>query len=253
MANSYLHAKSSVRKFGGQITDYLPLHSWFDQTKSAWADNRHRAILHNTFGIFLAEQVFGPAITNSDGRAVPTRAVAEQHVLEDCGMIPTIENWLDQLPTKRFMTLGAVRLSRLLQRLEAEEAAAAAAAVDTPAVDGAAEGIPVADAPDPRRYVTGTGEVLCNVHLETPDCHTFGCTVHHPTDPHADWPTHWRADRGFMERICPHGVGHPDRDHLNYLRRTGGARHAAAEAVHGCDGCCSLPPTRAPAPVSESR
>ena len=54
------------------------------------------------------------------------------------------------------------------------------------------------------------------------------CSIHSPSD-HSmkDWPQHWRFDRGIMERICSHGVGHPDPDELR------------GDSVHGCDGCCS--------------
>lgn len=44
----------------------------------------------------------------------------------------------------------------------------------------------------------------------------------------------WRSDRGIMERICRHGVGHPDPDDPALKGKDGWA-----EAVHGCDGCCS--------------
>ena len=30
MAHPYHHALSSVKKWGGEVSDYLPLHSWFD-------------------------------------------------------------------------------------------------------------------------------------------------------------------------------------------------------------------------------
>lgn len=50
--------------------------------------------------------------------------------------------------------------------------------------------------------------------------------------------THWRGDRGMMERICPHGVGHPDPDHLAHIARAYGKASARTESVHGCDGCC---------------
>jgi hypothetical protein len=32
MAHCYYHALSSVRKWGGVVEDYLPLHQWFDQS-----------------------------------------------------------------------------------------------------------------------------------------------------------------------------------------------------------------------------
>lgn len=99
----YIHARNSVRRYGGVETDYLHIHNWFDSTKAAWADVRHRALLHNTFGIFLAEQLFGVTLTNSDGKVVSVRDVAEDHVVEDCGFIPTIEKWLKNLPDEPWM------------------------------------------------------------------------------------------------------------------------------------------------------
>lgn len=58
------------------------------------------------------------------------------------------------------------------------------------------------------------------------------CTVHKRSD-HSmrAFPQHWRDDRGIMERICPHGVGHPDPD--SPWPKT------SAQWIHGCDGCCA--------------
>ena len=62
------------------------------------------------------------------------------------------------------------------------------------------------------------------------------CCVHNPSDHHMlDWPLHWRADTCVMERLCPHGVGHPDPDDVECHRRTGAVNYG----VHGCDGCCT--------------
>lgn len=92
--------------------------------------------------------------------------------------------------------------------------------------------------PTGEEYVTGVGEVLVNVHLPG-TCAGEHCVVHNPSD-HVmrDFPTHWRGDRQLMERICPHGVGHPDPDHITATRKLRGDRYADAEGVHGCDGCC---------------
>lgn len=63
------------------------------------------------------------------------------------------------------------------------------------------------------------------------------CVIHNPSDHHmVDWPRLWRLDRGLMERICPHGIGHPDPDHLWYLTEHNMAE--GGEGIHGCDGCC---------------
>ena len=73
------------------------------------------------------------------------------------------------------------------------------------------------------------GQVLGGVHSSSL-CEGQACAVHHPSDHHmVTWPQNWRGDRGLMERICPHGVGHPDPDCLN------------PDGVHGCDGCCRRP------------
>jgi hypothetical protein len=115
MAHPYHHALSSSKKFGGAPEDYQAIHDWFDQTKAHLADVRHRAILHSSFGIFLCEQVFGATLTNSSGKVVPVRAIGEQHVKEDMGgTIPTVQDWLQDLPLKAWMAAGARSLSREL-------------------------------------------------------------------------------------------------------------------------------------------
>ena len=69
MAHAFYHAKSSARRFGGVLEDYIELHRWLDSTKAHLADARHRLVLHNTWGIFLAEQIFGVAITEPSQKA----------------------------------------------------------------------------------------------------------------------------------------------------------------------------------------
>ena len=59
MAHPYHHALSSVKKWGGSVDDYLPLHAWFDQSKEIIADFRHRALRHHAEGIFMLETLFG--------------------------------------------------------------------------------------------------------------------------------------------------------------------------------------------------
>ncbi len=109
MAHPYHHAISSAKKFGGKPEDYQALHDFMDSSKQTYADWRHRAILHSSFGIFIAEKVFGTTITNSTGKAVPVRLIAEQHVREDLGWIPTPKDWLSGLKctdATKWMTRG---------------------------------------------------------------------------------------------------------------------------------------------------
>lgn len=94
----YLHGLISVKKFGGKVEDYQEIHDWFDQTKAHVPDMRHRAILHNSFGIYLCEQVFGATMKNSSGKVVSVRDIGEQHVLDDLGTIPTLQDYLTHMP-----------------------------------------------------------------------------------------------------------------------------------------------------------
>ena len=113
MSHPFYHAKSSAKKFGGHFEDYIALHEWFDQTKAHLPDARHRAVLHSSFGIYMAQQVFGEVIVRkSDGKPVPTRMLGEQHILEDMGMIPTLLDWLKELPLRSWMIRGAKALSK---------------------------------------------------------------------------------------------------------------------------------------------
>lgn len=83
--------------------------------------------------------------------------------------------------------------------------------------------------PEENWYVTGSGQVIRNVH-GSDECYGRACVVHDPSE-HSmrAFPTHWRIDRGIMERICEHGVGHPDPDDAAYH----------GDGIHGCDGCCA--------------
>ena len=109
MSNPLVHAERAAQKWGGVPEDYLPVHQFFDSTKAHVPDNRHRLILHNSFGIAVAEQVFGLAITNADGRRVFVREIGQQHVLEDLGMIPTLGECLQEVRVRPWMA-GAHKL-----------------------------------------------------------------------------------------------------------------------------------------------
>jgi hypothetical protein len=94
----YLHAQVSVKKWGGEVSDYLAIHDFIDSSKASHADMRHRAILHSSFGVFIVERVFGHCLTLTGGRIVQVRDVAEQHVIDDLGRIPNVSEYLDGMP-----------------------------------------------------------------------------------------------------------------------------------------------------------
>jgi len=98
-----IHAKNSVRKFGGKVEDYFFLHNWMDSTKGYVPDLRHRMILHNAWGIMLGEQVHGVYFANSDGRDISVRDVLELHVVDDLGHIPTLDKCMASLVAEPWM------------------------------------------------------------------------------------------------------------------------------------------------------
>lgn len=76
--------------------------------------------------------------------------------------------------------------------------------------------------------------VTLRTHAES-QCSGEHCCIHNPSDHHMrTWPLNWREDTCVMERICPHGVGHPDPDDAAHNIRIG----REYMTVHGCDGCC---------------
>jgi hypothetical protein len=87
-------------------------------------------------------------------------------------------------------------------------------------------------------FRTDTGQYIYRVHEYSDECES-GCVIHNPSyHTMRSFPTHYREDRQLMERICPHGVGHPDPDSMAWLAKNFGLRKAEVELVHGCDGCC---------------
>lgn len=108
------HARNSVKKYKGSLEDYLEIHNFIDSSKQTMPDVRHRAILHSAFGIFIVEKVFGVYITNSDGTQISVRDIAEDHVVEDLGYIPTVEDYLKNLPKADWMG-GARRGSKKIK------------------------------------------------------------------------------------------------------------------------------------------
>jgi hypothetical protein len=58
------------------------------------------------------------------------------------------------------------------------------------------------------------------------------CTIHNRTDhPMRSFPQAWRYDKLYMERVCPHHIGHPDPDEYKLLINPDLKKHV-------CDGCC---------------
>lgn len=76
-------------------------------------------------------------------------------------------------------------------------------------------------------------------HHTREQCDGEPCPFHAPSlHPMIEEPMHLR-ETGLIERMCRHGVGHPDPDSAAFMDRAYGHR-PGTWSIHGCDGCCSL-------------
>jgi hypothetical protein len=90
------HSYISARKFGGEMRDYIEVHKFLDSSKLYFHHVKHRAVLHNTYGVELAVEIFGDSILNRNEKSVCVRDIAIAHLKEDLsGHVPTLNEWFD--------------------------------------------------------------------------------------------------------------------------------------------------------------
>lgn len=109
MGNPLHHSKSSVKRWGGQVSDYLPLHELLDSPKVTMNNNTSRMLTHNIwFCYHIIPKIFGYNIVNSDGKSVDTVDIAMLHVSEDFRgkFIPTAQDYLQHLEVQAWMNNG---------------------------------------------------------------------------------------------------------------------------------------------------
>ena len=102
----HIHANSSAKLFGGIPDDYLEIHQLLDSSKIAFADNRHRALTHNSWFINqILPKIFGDTILNNEGKKISVIEIAERHILEDFGMqfIPSAQDFLVEMKHENWM------------------------------------------------------------------------------------------------------------------------------------------------------
>lgn len=106
---------SASHKWGGTPEDYIEIESFIDSSKKTHGDYRHRAMYHHTLGVYLCEDMFGKTITiqkNKKSIEVPVRLIAERHIVEDLGFLPSPADYLKAIPydddSTRWMS-GSVR------------------------------------------------------------------------------------------------------------------------------------------------
>lgn len=95
--NFFEHSLISVRKFGGDVEDYLPIHRFIDSSKLLVPNYKHRVLLHHTSAVTLCENHLETSVLKS---GVLIRDVVFEHLKEDfAGFCPTLRDWYDELKT----------------------------------------------------------------------------------------------------------------------------------------------------------
>lgn len=121
MGDVLYHSKSSAKLFGGIPEDYMEIHKYMDDTKSHIADWRHRLLRHNSMFIDESERIFGIFWTRkSDNEKVSTRTIVSQHIVEDLGFIPSVGDWLRELPLKNWMNGVSGEQRKRMQKISIE-------------------------------------------------------------------------------------------------------------------------------------
>ena len=124
MSHAAYHAQSSANAFGGVMEDYLAIHEWFDRSRGGTSSILHRMLAHHTAGIQDAVAHFGSTITISTGRKVPVSLIGEQHITEDLGFVPTLDDYIGMMTCPRWASKKAKLLHRRLhERVDTSELA----------------------------------------------------------------------------------------------------------------------------------
>lgn len=109
MANALIHSRSSVKRWGGKVEDYLPIHELIDSPKATMNNNSARVLTHNTwFAYTIIPKIFGYNIVNSDGKSVDTVDIAMLHIAEDFKMkfVPTPQDYLKHIEVQPWFNNG---------------------------------------------------------------------------------------------------------------------------------------------------
>lgn len=117
----FTHAQIAARRYGGDAAHWLPYHDWWDRSKAAFPSMQHRMFLHSELGIHWFVEKHGETIA-VPGCAARTRSIAEDHMAEDVGFVPTVETWLQTLPA-----VPKGRPARPLREIRADRDAGAVA------------------------------------------------------------------------------------------------------------------------------
>ena len=109
MSSPLIHAKSSIKRWGGTVEDYLPIHENLDNVKGTGHNLTARLITHNGYYCYnVIPKIFGYEIINSAGKRVDTTDIALLHVAEDYRMkgVPSIQDIVQHIEIQPWMMNG---------------------------------------------------------------------------------------------------------------------------------------------------
>ena len=85
----------------------MPIEEMIDSSKKIIGDARHRSVYHHTEGVWLMQRIFGTTITVGK-KQIPVRLIAERHIIEDLGWLPSPADYIKNMPLATWMS-GAQR------------------------------------------------------------------------------------------------------------------------------------------------
>lgn len=98
MTSPIIHARSSVRRLGGDIERHALIHQALDDSKIAYCDARHRAVFHHVEGLDYIVDRF----CTDEGDRLHLQTVGIQHLREDMGgAIPSACEWAELLDLRK--------------------------------------------------------------------------------------------------------------------------------------------------------
>jgi hypothetical protein len=108
MGKAIEHAQSSVKKYGGRMEAFLPIHELLDGSRTVFGDVRHRALTHHIYFIQHIPKILGydTVTVRKNGKRVKISVlqIAEDHLREDFGgMIPSASDFLQAIVFQDWM------------------------------------------------------------------------------------------------------------------------------------------------------
>ena len=84
MSNPLIHSRSSVKRWGGKVEDYIEIHKFLDSPKSCMNNNTSRMLTHNTWFIYeVIPKVFGYNMhTNIVAKIPDTVKLADSYLFD---------------------------------------------------------------------------------------------------------------------------------------------------------------------------